>query len=144
MKKTTFYLIIIAVLICSNAYLLLHDWMHPHHRPEGPKKYIIEQLHFNSDQTRKYEILIAKHRAKIDASEKKLIHLKTKLYIHLGDSSTTDLLEKIGLIQHQIECTHIEHFKEIKALCTTKQRVYFTSLQQELAHLFQQRKRKEP
>ena len=136
MKKTTFYLIIIGLLLVSNGCCLFLFFTNHPPKAEGPKRYIIEKLHFNANQTKEYEKLIVQHRYQITLSEKKLLQLKTKLYIQLDASKENQLLYKIGAIQQEIEQIHIAHFKAIKHLCKGNQLRYFHELQQNMAGLF--------
>jgi hypothetical protein len=136
MKKTTFYQLIIALLLLSNVVCLYLFFTHHPPKPEGPKRYIIEKLHFNDKQIQAYEKLIMQHRHAIHRSEKKLLQLKSKLYQQLDAPNEFELIHKIGNIQQEIELIHIAHFKAIKKLCNRDQLNYFNELQQNMAALF--------
>jgi hypothetical protein len=153
MNKTTLLSIAIAGLILVNLGLmavLLHrlpaqqqSQLPPPQQPgpphEGPKRIIIERLHFDPKQVAQYEELIEQHRAAIRSLEAEIRDTKNNLYLTLADSSRTgkDSLEnRLGSLQKEIETVHYGHFEQIRRLCHTGQLPYFTSLTHDLAAYF--------
>jgi periplasmic protein CpxP/Spy len=106
---------------------------------EGPKKIIIERLHFNSDQVKQYELLITSHRKAIRLLKDSIGETKNELYRSLqtdnfsGKDSLTDLL---STLQKRIETVHYDHFAQIKKLCTPEQQEAFNALTHDLAFYF--------
>ena len=113
----------------------------PGQRPEGPKNLIIEKLHFDIEQIKKYEKLIQWHRANISATEDQIRDSKNALYLHLkqnpiDEKAKDSIINVLASYQKQIETIHFKHFQDIKALCTKEQLDNFNSLTEELARLF--------
>ncbi|MBS1534651.1 MAG: periplasmic heavy metal sensor [Bacteroidetes bacterium] len=113
------------------------------HLPEhgGPKRLIIEKLHFDQIQKQAYEKLIRAHRSKIDSLDREIRFCKNELYGLLQDNPTdavakNKLIAKLGQLQTQIEQTHFEHFADIKKLCHPDQISDYNALTTELAALF--------
>ena len=63
MNKQKFYIIIIGVLILINLTLMwLFFKQNNSSKKGGPRNMIIEALHFDDEQIRKYDLLIKDHR----------------------------------------------------------------------------------
>jgi protein CpxP len=106
---------------------------------EGPKKIIIEKLHFNPEQVSNYEMLIKGHRSAVKKLEEDIRSSKKNLYLTLNTElprTEDSLVVVLGALQEQIEMVHYNHFKDIKKLCKPNQLVYFRSLTKELAQFF--------
>jgi protein CpxP len=110
---------------------------------------IIAKLHFDEQQIKAYETMVAGHRAEIKKSDEQIFKLKNALYSHLNEEinqQTKDsLIAAIAGVQTTIEQTHYKHFEDIKKLCKADQQKDFEKLTQEIASLFgrpRQRERK--
>jgi hypothetical protein len=151
MTKTRLLTIaVIGLLLVNLGILAFLFFRQPAHPPmggpgrsgpggEGPKKIIIERLHFDTEQAAQYEKLIVAHRKQISELGDQIRETKNSLYSTL--SSTTQLnkdsLEtRLGEIQKQIESTHYNHFADIKKLCKPDQLKDFNALTKELARFF--------
>ena len=111
----------------------------PPMRGEGPRKIIIERLHFDKDQVTQYEQLITQHQEKIRNLDREIRKTKNDLYSTLADGPVMNkdsLQNKLGEIQKQIEAAHYDHFTEIKKLCKPEQVKYFNDLTTDLAKFF--------
>lgn len=126
------------------AFLLLQK---PPFRPDGrpplektgPKKIIIDKLHFDAEQAVQYEHLIDQHQLIIKPLNDSIKIVKNNLYQSLAnenDSIKNSLIAKLGLLQRQVELTHYEHFLAIKKLCKLDQLEDFNKLSKELAGFF--------
>ncbi len=111
-----------------------------HGKKEGPKKVIIEKLHFGVLQTKKYEKLIDWHRKNIRESESQMMVLKNQLYTSLQQGKQTNssdsLIAEIGKVQIEIEHINYKHFQDIKQLCKPEQLKLFDELSEDIAKLF--------
>lgn len=107
---------------------------------EGPKRYIIETLHFDRNQIAAYEVLVQQHRRQIRDKEMQMMDLKQQLYSLLsvaysaGDADS--LIAAIAGVQTAIEQINFKHFQDIKNLCRPEQQAYFDKLSLEIAELF--------
>lgn len=142
MKKVTILSIISVGLFIANLiliWMLMSGEMGPR-RKERPKKIIIEKLHFDAPQTKKYEELIDWHQEHIRKSETQMLELKKRLYTNLQTenqtASTDSLITEIGKVQTEIEQINYKHFEEIKQLCKPEQIKLFDQLCTEIADLF--------
>ena len=113
----------------------------PHPHREGPKKLIVEKLHFDKKQEIQYEVLIRGHRNTIDSIDQQIRQTKNRLYLQLiktnVDTTTKDsLIAVIANEQKQIEQTHFKHFQDIKKLCNTEQLEDYYDLTEELSRIF--------
>jgi hypothetical protein len=106
-----------------------------------PDKIIIEKLHFDEKQQKEYRELIHWHRTRINDFDSQIHKIKQELYLQLLKSKVDDkvedsLINKLSLLQKQIEATHFKHFQDIKKLCKKDQIQDFNELTEELTHIF--------
>jgi periplasmic protein CpxP/Spy len=145
MKKTTLLGVATVIMIVLNCILLFILYAKPRsidqalHRPE-PKQVIIDKLQFSPEQITQYEVLIKGHRQNIDTYDLQIRDTKAQLYNLLSkNEKQTEKDSLIGVIngyQKEIEYVHFKHFKDIKMLCTTEQKILFEQLVPELPKLF--------
>jgi len=146
MNKIKLLIAVIAVLVISNGILLFMHLNRPNPKGEGPKDYIIEKLHFDTQQAKIYERTIHQHRKAIHENEQEMNLLRNALYRQLAsaeDSSNIDsVLSLIAQQQEKAERINYNHFLEIKQICKPEQLKDFNELTQEIAQLFSPHKRK--
>lgn len=112
-----------------------------------PKDIIIEKLHFDATQEKKYEEIINVYRNKIDSLNNNNRELKAELYSQLKQPSVSDkikdsLIKLILVNQKNIEETNFNHFQDIKSICNKSQIDNFNDLTEELEKLFSNTNRK--
>jgi protein CpxP len=106
---------------------------------EGPKKMIIRKLDFNEEQVARYEDLIGGHQGTIQTLNKEVSNTKNRLFATLtsdGGSGADSLINRLGILQMQIEKAHYDHFTKVKKLCRPDQEDRFQALTRELAEYF--------
>jgi periplasmic protein CpxP/Spy len=108
---------------------------------EGPRNKIIEQLQFNDEQIKKYDVLISWHRAEIRKHETQMLELRNTLYSGLVTASVPNdsIVRVIATLQEQIEKVHYKHFSDIRSICTNEQLPLFNKLLLEIAAMFNKR-----
>lgn len=109
----------------------------PHH--SGPKDLIIERLHFDENQIRKYDELIEQHRMQIRENDHELMDLKAQYYSLLKNNSQENgdsLVRQIGKINMETEEINFKHFQDIKRICHPDQIQNFDHLIDEFESLF--------
>ena len=142
-------IILLALNIGTIGFMVYNSPMrhNPRHQGEGPKKLIIEKLHFDKKQQEAYENLIVWHRSTIDSLDQEILQAKNRLYLQLLKTTIDvkaedSLINEIAEYQKQIEKTHFTHFQDIKKICKPEQLQYYYSLTEELAQLFSKPPRK--
>jgi Spy/CpxP family protein refolding chaperone len=108
---------------------------------EGPKRIIMERLHFDAGQQRAYELLIDDHRSKTMTLNQASRELHTKLYSLLkeesADKSQADtIILQIAENQKAINNLNFAHFQQIRDLCKPEQIKDFNLLAEDLSELF--------
>lgn len=138
--KTNFWRTLAIVLFLINVCVLGFFMSRPHPpRGEGPKKMIVERLHFDASQIAEYDKLIEQHQKDIQAKEQEIKEAKQQLYSLLqGDdlSAKDSLANRIGQLQVEVELIHFDHFNDLKNLCKEEQLDDFNALAGELAQVF--------
>ena len=112
-------------------------------KQETPKRIIIDKLHFDKEQIAKYDVLIEQHRIIIKSLKDSINIDKNELYSTLtsdnfggNDSLNDSLIERLGVLQREVELTNYNHFTAIRSLCEPEQIEYFNQLTKELAGFF--------
>lgn len=156
MKKTTLLTVSLVILILLNLLLLGSIFLGTKQGPplgEGtgmqrPREIIINELQFDDEQIKRYDILIQEHRSKINKLDKSIRDNKEKLYGLLAKDFTQNekdsLIAVINNYQREIEILHFEHFLEIKKICKQNQLESFKSLALEFPKLFGPKPPREP
>jgi periplasmic protein CpxP/Spy len=114
---------------------------------EGPKKIIIERLHFDKEQVAAYETIITEHQKSVKALKDSISNTKNSLYQSLKTetfASKDSLINLLSDLQKRIESVHYEHFTQIKKLCKPEQMEAFNALTGELAFYFTTEKKATP
>lgn len=112
-----------------------------------PKDIIIEKLHFNQNQIKKYESIIEIYRNKVDSLHHNTRVIKVQLYSllklpNLNSKKKDSLIQLVLLNQKKIEEVNFKHFQDIKSICNQTQIENFNLLTEELAQLFSNQNRK--
>ncbi len=145
MNKSKFLILIIIGLLISNGTLFFM-FTKEHKRKDGPKAIIINKLHLDAEQVKKYDVYIQEHRKAIKANEIAMNALRSKLYKQLNgeqDSAKIDsLVSIIAEQQNAAEHVNYNHFLEIKNLCKPSQVNDFKELSDDIANLFSSKERK--
>jgi hypothetical protein len=146
MTKVKFLILIIVVLFISNCIMIGLHFKADNRRKEGPKRYIIEKLHFNEAQTEKYLALIPDHRNAMREKERTMDQLRNELYASTQNPTDSikinQIYASIALNQIEAEKINFKHFLAIKALCNPSQMGYYNELTKEIAGLFSMKRPK--
>jgi protein CpxP len=118
-----------------------HGDMPPPPPGEGPKRIIIERLHFDEAQQKQYEALIDDHRKRTAELHEASRNLHKELYSLLAadtaDKAKADaLILQIAENQKATDHLNFDHFRQIKAVCRPEQLSDFNRLSEELSELF--------
>ncbi|MGB5071333.1 MAG: hypothetical protein WBO28_10300 [Flavobacteriales bacterium] len=141
MSKIRALTIAVVVLILLNVALVAFFASHggPPPRPVGPKRIIIERLHFDTSQVNAFELAITAHQNQVQDQETEQKRLRNVLYALLQETDRNgadSIASAIGAVQARIELIHLKHFEAIEAICRPEQKADFTALSHELSQLF--------
>jgi hypothetical protein len=149
-KKNRYIILIIGLLVFNALLIAFIAFRKPPHPPNhvGPRGLIVNSLHFDKAQTRKFEDLIKIHREATRKGEEKIKRVKSKLYQELSkqdDASAKDsLYNQLSQYQTKIEHTNYNHFLDIKGLCRPEQMGYFKELTKKMSDFFSNKPPKRP
>lgn len=142
MNRLKLLKISVVVLVIINLILVTVVFIGGKHHPprhHNEKQIIIERLGLNNDQIDIFEYSIEQHIHAIQKQEKELKRLKKELYLTLKTDDVgreKELLKELMVVKKEIESIHLNHFKEIKSLCTDEQLPKFDVLTEDLAKIF--------
>jgi periplasmic protein CpxP/Spy len=114
---------------------------------EGPKKIIIERLHFDKDQVAAYETIIIEHQKSVKDLKDIISNTKNNLYQSLKTETFAgkdSLINLLSDLQKRIESVHYDHFAQIRKICKPEQMEAFNNLTNELAFYFTTEKKAPP
>lgn len=145
MKKSKFLALIIIGLLLINGVLIFMLFKE-HEGKSGPKNIIIEKLHFDKEQIKKYEKYIQHHRKSINYNEATMNKLRGNLFEQLKNQQDSSKVDSLAFViakqQYAAEKINYNHFLEIKRLCKPSQQKDFNELTNEIANLFSSKERK--
>jgi len=139
-------LLVLNIGIISFLYLSRTN-SNPEENRRKPKDIIIEKLHFDATQIKKYEDVIPVYRNTIDSLNIRNSEIKAELYSQLKQPTVNnkfkDSLIQLTLVnQKRIEVANFNHFQDIKKICTKSQIDDYNLLTEELEKLFSNSNRK--
>lgn len=140
MNKIKFLTIIVALLLASNLSLVAYLFFRKNSKPEGPRKEVIERLHFDENQIKTYDKLIDVHRITIRQTEDSIRLCKSELYNTLQNGAKANqkdsLMNELCKWQIRIENVNYQHFIDIKSICNASQQKDFDLFTADIVKLF--------
>ena len=137
MNKQKFYIIIIGILILINLTLMwLFFNQNNSSKKCGPRDMIIEALHFDDEQIRKYDLLIKDHRILMRKGKSELYNFRKSYFLNDSDSVLSLLSNSFS----NLENINKNHINEIMEICNSSQKEDFRIVIKENA-LFNERKK---
>lgn len=138
MKRETLLTIAVAVLFLLNlgiiGFLLLNQMPHhpPHHRPPVDRV-IIEGLGLDNRQQEQFEELKHEHRSQMVVLDNEYNTVVEEYFNLLGSdtagvSSKDSLESEMAAIQTKRAQVTLEHFRQLKQICTPEQQKKFDSI----------------
>ena len=150
-KLLTISVIGLLLLNLATISFLLIGPQKDHRRPEDrkPKEVIIDKLHFDTEQIKKFDAIIKLHKSKVEIFEKDIRKNKNQLYVLLLDKEINihkkdSILQIISNNLNQIENLHFNHFIEIKNICREDQLNNYYDLTEDLSRIFSKEKPPRP
>lgn len=152
MKREKLLTIAVVFLFLLNISTIGFLFFQRGHRPPRPlrmERFIPETLGFNDEQHKQFDDLRFAHHNKMEALDEenkeiliKYLQLLRADFINIPEK---DSLEKmVGNIQQQRAQITLEHFQQLKAVCTTEQKEKFNQLIPELIRVMVPPSSKEP
>jgi len=136
MNKQKFYIIIIGILILINLTLMwLFFNQNNSSKKCGPRDMIIEALHFDDEQIRKYDLLIKDHRILMRKGKNELYNFRKSYFLNDSDSALSLLSNSYS----NLENINKNHINDIMEICNSSQKEDFRIIIKENI-LFNERK----
>ncbi len=133
--------------LCMVTFLFFRKPPPPRLFRGGPKKIIINRLHFDRQQVAQYGRLINKHQEIIHLLEDSIRNTKNDLYKTLTTTNhpgKDSMISQLSRLQQEIEIANYNHFEAIQQLCKPDQIEDFNKLTEDLARFFDRRKNNLP
>ena len=142
MNNLRFFQYAIGALIIFNLGLIVYIFSDRkgHERGEHRNRdLIIERLHLDAAQVRKYDESIAIHQSEMHEVKSQMNNLRRRLYHQIGNEDSAIIsssIDSIAVIQSRFEMIHYRHFRAIRNLCHEDQLDEFQQLVEDLPHMF--------
>jgi periplasmic protein CpxP/Spy len=139
MTKNKILVLLVAVLLLVNIVLLYFLFSRPHGRGPGRareaavKEFLQKEIGFGTQQLQQYDTLSTQHREKMRAGfermrAEKMQELKQLAADKFADSAIMQAVSQPSAGQREMELMMMQHFKNIRNLCTPEQQPRFDSL----------------
>lgn len=132
--------LVILLLLAANTVTLVLFWTGRKQQPiqQGPApqllaEFLTKELQLDSGQQQQYRQLIQAHRSAAAPLRQRITDLKDSLFVLLklgnpSDIAKADATAKIAATTQQLERLHIDHFQQVRAICTPPQQQKFDNL----------------
>jgi periplasmic protein CpxP/Spy len=142
-KNKLLWLLIILLLIANTVTLVMFWTGRNQPQPQQGQppqllvEYLTKELQLDSGQQHQYQQLILAHRSATAPLRQRVANLKDSLFglLKQGNPSDTDkeaATAKIAAAVQQLERLHVDHFQQVRALCTPAQQQQFDGLLQNI------------
>jgi Spy/CpxP family protein refolding chaperone len=144
MKRTTFWIVIVAVLLLLNTLVMAMLWFRkPGQGPQGAgsaKDFLQRELNLTTDQQQEYSALREDHQHKIKALMNGMKDLKDALVEKISasqpDSAGIELLtKKISEKERQRDLLTVYHFRAFKQILNPEQQKKFEKVLKEVMRI---------
>lgn len=139
--------LIIGLLISNVVLITFLVLGHPSfQRPAPPAEIIIKRLSLDQSQVEAYRALIVEHQTQIAEIDAQIRDIRAQLYTGLNTESQANpaLIAQLTALETEAEKVKLDHFRDIKALCTPEQTPKFEALTKELGDIFSHKGPKHP
>ena len=135
-ERTRLLTLLVVVLVLLNLTTLATIWFRKSpqqldaDRREGPKNFIIQKLHFNEKQIEEFSALVDEHRTQMQELREQIAESKEQFYDQLkSDAPDTAMayqqIASITQFEEQAERITFNHFKKVRAICSSEQKQEF-------------------
>lgn len=135
-ERTRLLIILVIVLLALNITTLATIWIGKtqhnlkHEMQFGPKRLIIEKLHFDEDQIEIFNTLVEEHQQQMSELRQQIFDSKEAFYSQLKQDApdTTVAYQSIANItSYEEKAEHItfDHFRKVRTICHPDQKQQF-------------------
>lgn len=142
LAKNKLLILLVGILLLANIIMLSFWLFKPksqNHNNSGNKNskgmvsgFLKKELNFNDDQLKRFDTLRSAHFERIKPFYRELNNSKevlfSRAYVTSDSSAIDSLANEIGKRQAEIDKNFLNHFRQIRELCTEDQKPAFDSL----------------
>ncbi len=142
LAKNKLLILLVGILLLANIIMLSFWLFKPksqNHNSSGNKNskgmvsgFLKKELNFNDDQLKRFDTLRSAHFERIKPFYRELNNSKevlfSRAYVTSDSSAIDSLANEIGKRQAEIDKNFLNHFRQIRELCTEEQKPAFDSL----------------
>lgn len=143
MNKRRVLIIAVVLLTLMNIVFIAFHFLrpkHPAHADMNKKEMLINDLGFDKSQQKSFQKMVISHQSQIIKLRKKQAAIKNILYKTIGEEGQESIrinqMEKLTVINDEIEFLNLEHFDDIRKLCREDQIPKFKKFRSKLGTFF--------
>jgi hypothetical protein len=131
--KNKIWIWLVILLVLANAGTLCFFWLSRPMPPESPAKFLSKELAFSIEQQKQFEQLVQQHRDSVRLWRDQLQSAKEEMYALVKEPAVSDSTEqvaaqKLGAIVEKIEWFTLDHFQQVRLICTPSQEKKFDAV----------------
>ncbi|HEX4875680.1 MAG TPA: Spy/CpxP family protein refolding chaperone [Chitinophagaceae bacterium] len=135
--KNKWLTLLVVLLLLANITTLALFWLDRGKRPPQPKgtpkEFLVKELSLTAVQQQQFDTLIAGHRKKSGELRDAVKAAKDSLFGLIKESAATDSLKqlyakKVSHLTEQIDLLTVNHFQQVRKICTPEQQQKFDEL----------------
>jgi len=143
MSKRRVLILAVVLLAMMNIVFIVFHFLRPKHPMMGDMnkmEMLSKELDFDKSQRKSYKKLVISHQGQVKKLRKKQVAIKNALYKTIGEegqeSNRAERMERLSVINDEIEFMNLEHFDDIRKLCSEDQIPKFKKFRSKLETFF--------
>ena len=138
--KNKIWIWLVILLVLANVGTLGFFWLSRPMPPESPAKFLSKELVFSLEQQKQFEQLVDQHRDSVRLWRDQLQSAKEEMYElvkepTVSDSTEQAAVEKLSPTVEKIERLTLDHFQQVRLICTPSQQKKFDAVLQKMLRM---------
>lgn len=135
--RNKFLMILVILLLIANAVTLTLFWLDRSRKPEqpmgSPREFLSRELSLDTQQQAQYDELVKAHRQLTEELRQQVKTAKDSLFELVKDPAASDSTKQmaartVSRLTEQIDLLTLNHFQQVRKLCTPGQQKKFDEL----------------
>lgn len=138
---------LLIVLLAANAVTIALFWLNKPKPATGPKgspaEFLVKELSLDARQQEQLKVLVTEHRKNAEELRMKIRTAKESFFdllkqSQVADSTKTQAAKAVSVITEQLDLLTLNHFQQVRALCTPEQQKKFDGIIHEVTAMIGQ------
>lgn len=148
-KNLPIYILLAFLLVVNGFFLYTHFNGSKKKKPRPPRDFIANQLNFNDEQRKQFDVLEDAHRKQMRVLSDELRELKDAFFNKISDSTISEkeidsLGSLIAIKEKSKDMEVFKHLRKIREICNEEQREKFSTIVKDARKRGRKRHRRPP